>query len=147
MKVELHIDPSLKRPRVVIYAPVNTPELQDLARRLAAEGGCPTLTAFQDGQALLLPLGDVLRFFADGKGVSCQTAGGVYAVRQRLYELEQALEGTRFVRVSHSEIVNLGKVSALDLSLTGTIKMTLEGSVTAYASRRYVRQIKRALGL
>ena len=38
MKVELHIDPSLKRPRVVIYAPVNTPELQDLARRLVARG-------------------------------------------------------------------------------------------------------------
>lgn len=147
MKVEVRIDPALKRPKVVIYAPAATAEVSELARRLAGEGTSPTFTAFRGSEALILPLGDILRFFADGKGVSCQTAGGVYAVRQRLYELEEELEGTRFVRVSHSEIVNLNKVSALDLSLTGTIKMTLEGNLTVYVSRRYVKRIKQVLGL
>ena len=147
MKVEIHIDPALKRPKVVICAPAATAEIQALARRLAGAGAALTFPAFRGSEALLLPLGDILRFFADGKGVSCQTAGGVYAVRQRLYELEQELEDTRFVRVSHSEIVNLDKVSALDLSLTGTIKLTLEGNVTVYVSRRYVKRIKQVLGL
>ena len=147
MKVELHIDPSLRRTQVVVHAPANTPEVQELVRRLSAEGVVPTITAFRGSEALILSLGDILRFFADGKGVSCQTAGGVYAVRQRLYELEEELEGTRFVRVSHSEIVDLNKVSALDLSITGTIKMTLEGNVTVYVSRRYVKKIKQVLGL
>ena len=147
MKVELRIDPSLRRTQVVVHAPANTPEVQELVRRLSAEGVVPTITAFRGSEALILSLGDILRFFADGKGVSCQTAGGVYAVRQRLYELEEELEGTRFVRVSHSEIVDLNKVSALDLSITGTIKMTLEGNVTVYVSRRYVKKIKQVLGL
>ena len=147
MKVELRIDPALKSPKVVICAPAATAEVQALARRLAAEGTAPTFTAFRGSEALILPLGDILRFFAEGKGVSCQTAGGVYAVRQRLYELEEELEGTRFVRVSNSEIVNLNKVSALDLSLTGTIKLTLEGDVAVYVSRRYVKKIKQVLGL
>lgn len=147
MKVELHIDPSLRRTQVVVHAPANTPEVQELVRRLSAEGVVPTITAFRGSEALILSLGDILRFFADGKGVSCQTAGGVYAVRQRLYELEEELEGTRFVRVSHSEIVDLNKVSALDLSITGTIKMTLERNVTVYVSRRYVKKIKQVLGL
>ena len=147
MKVEVRIDPALKRPKVVIYAPAATAEVNELARRLATEGTSPTFTAFRESEALLPPLSDILRFFADGKGVSCQTAGGVYAVRQRLYELEEELEGTRFVRVSHSEIVNLNKVSALDLSLTGTIKLTLEGDVAVYVSRRYVKKIKQVLGL
>lgn len=120
---------------------------QALVQRLSTEGAASTFTAFREGQALLLPLGDILRFFADGKGVSCQTAGGVYAVRQRLYELEEELEDARFVRVSNSEIVNLNKVSALDLSLTGTIKLTLEGAAAVYVSRRYVRKIKQVLGL
>lgn len=87
MKVELRIDPSLRRTQVVVCAPANTPEVQALVQRLSTEGAASTFTAFREGQALLLPLGDILRFFADGKGVSCQTAGGVYAVRQRLYEL------------------------------------------------------------
>ena len=132
---------------MVVCAPANTPEVQALVQRLSTEGAASTFTAFREGQALLLPLGDILRFFADGKGVSCQTAGGVYAVRQRLYELEEELEDARFVRVSNSEIVNLNKVSALDLSLTGTIKLTLEGAAAVYVSRRYVRKIKQVLGL
>ena len=147
MKVELQIDPGLKRAKVVVCAPARTPQVEELLRRLEGMGDSPTFTAFRRGEALLLPLHDILRFYADGKGVSCQTAGGVYAVRQRLYELEEDLAGEGFVRVSNSEVVNLGKVSALDLSLTGTIKMTLEGAVTVYVSRRYVKKIKEAVGL
>jgi len=43
--------------------------------------------------------------------------------------------------------VNLKKVTALDLSLAGTIRMTLGGTVTTYVSRRYVKKIKQAIGL
>ena len=87
----------------------------------------------------------VLRFYAEDKGVFCQTGRGSFVVRQRLYELEQALAGTRFVRVSNSEIVNLDRVTALDLTLAGTIKMTLEGGTVCWVSRRYVRKIRQAL--
>ena len=76
-----------------------------------------------------------------------QTGEAVYTVRERLYELERRLAGRSFARVSHSEIVNLKRVTALDLSLTGTIRMTLTGGVTAYVSRRYVKKIKEVLGL
>lgn len=53
-----------------------------------------------------------------------------------------------FVRISHSEIVNLKQVTALDLSLAGTIKMTLAGgAAVCWVSRRYVPRIRQALGL
>ena len=89
----------------------------------------------------------ILRCFAQDKGVKAQTAEGVYDLRERLYELEARLDRHTFVRISHSEIVNLRKVTALDLSLTGTIKMTLAEGVVCYVSRRYVKRIKEALGL
>ncbi len=148
MKVEVKIDPNLSRPDVIIRAPAATPEVLALAERLRREEASASFTAFRENEAVLIPLGDVLRFFADGKGVSCQTEKGTFAVRQRLYELEDGFAGTRFVRVSNSEIVNLDRVTALDLSLTGTIRMTLAGgAATAYASRRYVKKIKEAVGL
>lgn len=90
---------------------------------------------------------EFLRFFADGKGVSAQTAEQTYPVRLRLYELEERLDTTRFVRISNSEIINLDRVTAIDLSLAGTIRMTLEGAVHAYVSRRYVKKIKDTLNL
>lgn len=147
MKVELHIDPQLKQPKAVICAPETTPEVLALMERLRREGTSSAFTAFRDNEAVMLSMADILRFFTDGKGVSCQTEKGVFTVRQRLYELEEEFQGTRFVRVSNSEIVNLDRVTALDLSITGTIRITLAGGVTAYASRRYVKKIKEAVGL
>ena len=64
-----------------------------------------------------------------------------------LYELEGKLDRHTFVRISNSEIVNLRKVAALDLSLTGTIRLKLTDGTVCYASRRYVKKIKEALGL
>ena len=147
MKVELHIDPSLSQPQAVIYAPANTPEVRSLVERLSAEDAPATFTAFRAGEAHRLPLGDILRFYTDGKGVRCHTAGGAFTVRERLYELEARLDRHAFVRISHSEIISLRKITALDLSLTGTIRVTLEGGAVSYVSRRYVRKIKEALGL
>ena len=43
--------------------------------------------------------------------------------------------------------MNLNKVTALDLTLTGTIRVTLSDGTVCWASRRYVRRIKEVLGL
>ena len=96
---------------------------------------------------LLLPQESFLRFYTDGKGVSAQTGQEVYPVRLRLYELEERLDRTRFARISSGEIVNLDRVTSLDLSLSGTIRMTLDGGIQTYVSRRYVKKIKEALHL
>ena len=58
--------------------------------------------------------------------------------------MEEKLDKTRFVRISNSEIVNLRKIKRMDTSITGTIKMYLEGEIETYVSRRYVSKIKTA---
>lgn len=146
MKIELHIDPSLTEPTVSIYAPSRTTEIDALLDRLTDPAG-PLLGFRSDGTAVPLELDAVLRFYGEDKAVHAQTVEGTYLIRSRLYELEQRLDGRRFVRISHSEIINLKRVTALDLSLTGTIRVTLAGSVTTYVSRRYVRKIKEVLRL
>ena len=137
MKVELRIDPGCSGVSVVINAPALTDEVKALAARL--EGG-GVLVGWQGGRAVPLAAEDILRCYGEEKGVKCQTSG-------RLYELEGRLDRHTFVRISHSEIISLRKITALDLSLTGTIRVTLEGGAVSYVSRRYVRKIKEALGL
>ena len=51
------------------------------------------------------------------------------------------------MRISNGEIINLDKVTAVDLSLTGTIRMPLGEAGYASVSRRYVKKIKEALRL
>ena len=146
MKVELKVEPGLQEPSIVILAGEETEDLRRLAQELAGLALDP-IPVWKGEQTLRLPQGDFLRFHTDGKGVSAQTAGETYSVRLRLYELEERLDPKRFVRISNSEIVNLDKVTALDLSLAGTIRMTLNGEVTAYVSRRFVKKIKETLNL
>ncbi len=148
MKVEIRIIPEREEPVVVIEAPARTAQTEELAARLRAlTPEAPIL--WQGGRAIRPAAADILRFYAADKGVFAQLAGGpVCTVRLRLYELEEQLDAHTFVRISQSEIINLKRVTALDLSLSGTVKMTLAGgAAVCYVSRRYVKKIKEALGL
>lgn len=144
VEVEIRTEPGRREPKIVILAGEDTGELRRLADSLSklVLGPVPVV---RGEEKLLLLQGDFLRFYADGKGVSAQTAEEIFTVRLRLYELEERLDQTRFVRISNSEIINLDRVTAVDLSLSGTICMTLDGIVKAYVSRRYVKKIKEVL--
>ena len=144
MEVEIRLDPERQEPKLVIHAAQDTPELRELARQLAGISLGP-LQVWEEERSFLLPQNEFLRFYTEGKGVCAQTADRTYTVRLRLYELEERLDPLRFVRISNSEIVNLDRVTAIDLSYTGTICMTLDGSVSSYVSRRYVKKIKDVL--
>ena len=146
MEIELRFDPELKQPKVILCAPQDSPELQALLLQLKGISLDP-VRVWEEDCPHLLPQSDFLRFYTEGKGVCAQTAQKTYTVRLRLYELEEQLDPLRFVRISNSEIVNLKRVTAVDLSLTGTICMTLDGAVVAYVSRRYVKKIKETLDL
>ena len=146
MEVEIRIEPGRQEPKLVVLAGEESEELRRLADSLSALSLGP-IPAGRGEERLLLPQGSFLRFYADGKGVSAQTAEGIFAVRLRLYELEERLDRRRFVRISNGEIINLDRVTAVDLSLSGTIRMTLDGAVQVYVSRRYVKRIKETLNL
>ena len=146
MEVEIRTEPGRQEPKIVILAGEESEELRRLADSLSRLALGP-IPVGRGEEKLLLPQGDFLRFYADGKGVSAQTAGESYTVPLRLYELEERLDAARFVRISNGEIVNLERVTAVDLSLSGTICMTLDGTVKAYVSRRYMKKIKETLHL
>ena len=146
MEVELKIEPGRQEPKVLILAGEESAQLRRLAEQLSWLTLGP-IPVSRGEEKLLLPQEDFLRFYADGKGVSAQRGEESYCVPLRLYELEERLDRTRFVRISNSEIVNLDRVTAVDLSLSGTICMTLDGAVKAYVSRRYVKKIKETLDL
>ena len=144
MDVEIRIDPTLEQPKIVIHAPQETPELRRLAEQFASLTLGP-IQVWEEEHSYLLQQSDFLRFYTEGKGVCAQTLDKNYSVHLRLYELEEHLDPLRFVRISNSEIINLDAVTAVDLSLTGTICMTLDGRFTSYVSRRYVKKIKEVL--
>ena len=150
MKVTLKVDPALAEPEVTIAAPALTDEVRALAARLESGDALErpgALLGWRDGRACPLREEELIRCFTREKGVAAQTDRGEFDLRERLYELEARLDRHAFVRISQSEIINLRRVTALDLKLSGTIRITLAGETVCWVSRRYVKKIKEALGL
>lgn len=148
MNVQFRMAPEQEETTVIIQAPTLTDQTEELAAYIRAWTP-QTLSLRQGNTVVRCSPTDILHFFAEDKSVFARRSNGqIYSVGSRLYELEELLDPHIFVRISHSEIVNLKQVTALDLSLSGTIKMTLaDGKAVCYVSRRYVKKIKLALGL
>lgn len=146
MKVELKLDPALDEPWVEVHAPALTDAVQNLLRQLSQ----PTETmlfGFRDQEIIPLPKEKILRIGTEGQKVFAELNGESYTLRERLYELEEKLNGSRIVRISNSEMVNFDQVTSLDLSLSGTITLRMTNGTRSYVSRRYIERIRKYLGL
>lgn len=147
MKVKARIDDRYEVPEIHVCHRELTPQVKRLVEEISAfvnEGITGTDTR---GEKVLLPLPEILRFYVENEKVMVQDAKGIYSVREKLYELEERLEGNGFFRISKSEIVNLKKIRRLDMSVTGTIKVILCDGTETYTSRRNVTKLKQCLGI
>lgn len=146
MRVEIKIDASCAEPKVVIITDAMTEEIDRMVKQLS-ETGPQVISGSKDGKLAILEQKDLIRIYASSGKVFAVTVHGEYALRLRLYELEERLDKSRFVRISNSEIINLKKAESFDLSLTGTICVKFSNGTRAYVSRRHVPRIKKILGV
>lgn len=146
MKVEIKLDSSCSEPEVIIKTASMSGEVQEIVKRLSEETP-KIISGSRDGKIEVLDPDELIRIYAGSGKVFAVTAEGTYALRSRLYELEEWLDTKQFVRISNSEIINLKKVKHFDLSFTGTICVKLSDSAVTYVSRRYVAKIKKILGV
>lgn len=148
MKVEIKIDENIKEPKVVIVTDKVTDEINELVEKLSEEkSNLDFLAGFKDEKVRLLDLKNIFRIYTSEGKVVAETDTGNYTLHLRLYELEDRLKDTNFVRISNTDIINLRKVSEFDLSFSGTICVTLKNGTLTYVSRRNVSKIKRKLGI
>ena len=146
MDVEIRLDATCQKPRFIIETAEMTPELTRLIQQLTARAAVPII-GYQQDKAFPLQHDSLVRVWAANGHVYAATEMDEFLLRQRLWELEERLASHHFIRISNSEIINLRCVIAFDLSLTGTICVSLQGGQISYVSRRYVRTIRQALGL
>ena len=131
MKIEIRIDKNCDEPKVIVVTDKVTDAINEIVTRLSDKPS-QILAGFKDGQAAVLEPEQLYRIYAsDGK----------------VYEVEQRLTSRSFARISNSELINLKKVRSFDLSLVGTICVSLSNGAVSYVSRRNVSKIKQLLGL
>lgn len=146
MQIEIKIDRDCKETKVIVVTDKITDAVNALVKKIADETP-QLLTGFQGETLEILDQQDIFRVYAANGKVFAAAVCGEYQLRLRLYELEDRLNKNDFVRISNSEIINLKKVKAFDLSYAGTIRVSLLDGTVTYVSRRYVRKIKQVLGI
>ena len=146
MEIEIKIDSSVTVPKVIVITDKVDREIEELIEKISKYKPA-VICGFKDDVMRILEPSEISRIYSEGRKIVAVTDDGEYIIRKRLFEVEEALELSRFSRISNSEIINLSKVKHFDLSFKGTICVRMnDGSVT-YVSRRYVSKIKSVLGV
>jgi DNA-binding LytR/AlgR family response regulator len=146
VKVEIKLDEGCEETTVIIKTKEITEEVAEIAKMLSG-ANMRLIVGFRNGNATVLDADKIIRFYTANQKVYIVTESGEYVSRMRLYELEERLSKTEFVRVSNSEIIHLRKVKDFDLSFSGSICVRFADNSTTFVSRRYVPKIKNLLGM
>ncbi len=146
MKVEIKVDETVRETKVMIFTDKITPEISAIVTKLS-EDAPDVIVGFRGEAAEVIERDDIVSVYASDGKVFIRTDKGEHRIRKRLYEIEEILDGNRFIRISNSEIINLKKVKELDLSFRGTICVVFRDGSRSFASRRYINRIKEVLGI
>ncbi len=112
MQIEIKIDSNYKEPKVIVLTDKITDEINALIKRLSQDEQ-QMLTGFCGDTLEILEQADILLIYAAAGKVLAVTSRGEFTLRQRLYELEERLDKSKFVRISNSEIINLKRSKPL----------------------------------
>ncbi len=146
MQLEVKIDSSCIEPKVIILTASMTEDVNIILNKLSNQTP-QIISGSKDNKIEVIEQADLIRIYASSGKVFAVTHRGEYALRLRLYEIEERLPPHQFVRISNSEIINLKNVNNFNLNFTGTICVKLINGTITYVSRRYVSKLKKILGI
>lgn len=144
MKVSLNIDNVIEETTVTIDCKEVDDTIKDILEYLKGQKTEFIVGKDGDMQHILKPE-DIHYFHTDVDAVVAVTQSGSYKLKEKLYELEQILPSSRFVRLSKSVIANLHELSRFEASFNGTLCVYFKSGTKEYVSRTYVNSIKEAL--
>ena len=166
MNTKIEIE-NCENPYCVIHTASKTPAIKDIAEKISRmdeTGKAAVLNGWDGDFCIQVKQSEIFRIYsADkkvymeaeskaGTGTAASTAPATETllVKMRLYEFEE-LAGkcgwTDFIRISNTDIVNFSKVTKLDMSLSGIIKVNFTNGSDAIVSRRYMNKIKDQLNM
>lgn len=106
MKIRIEVDENLSEDEVIIRCRTLDDETLAVQKRVSEAVSSGLRLAVMKGEAeYYLNLSEILFFETADAAVAVHTAGQIYMVRLKLYELESLLPGN-FLRVSKSAIIN-----------------------------------------
>lgn len=144
MKVSLDIDSDYEETKVTIHCREMDNSIKNILDFLKGEE--TEFLVGKDGEMQhILKLDTIFYFHTTKDSVNAVTAMGEFRLKEKLYELEEILPPSRFIRLSKSVIANLHELSRFEASFNGTLCVYFKSGAKEYVSRTYVNTIKESL--
>ena len=106
-----------------------------------------SLTVYIDGEAFMLPITNVFYVESVDLKTFVYAEKTVYQSRMKLYEIEEHLKSSDFLRISKQVIVNVRKIKSVAPAGDSRFKATLKNGEKVLISRQYVPSLKARFGL
>ena len=141
MKVSIKKIARKEEEQVIIECTNVTPDIRDIEAYVLGKG--TELSGITLEQHIRqFNLKDVYYFEALDEKVFAYTAGQVYEIKMRLYEVEKAYESYHFVRCSKSVVMNLMLLDSISPALSGRFFAHMKNGEKLMISRQYAPHIK-----
>lgn len=145
MKIQIELTENCIEDEVIIRCAALSGEIQAIQKAVAEIAAGQQRFSFIKGEKeYYLPLEEVLFFETDGRNVNAHTAGDVYQIKYKLYELEEMLPGY-FMRISKSGILNTNKIFSMTKGISTCAVEFQNTHKQVYVSRYYYKPLKEKL--
>ncbi len=134
-----------EREEIIICCHEISDEVMSLANSI--KGQKSFLLASKDSEIFKLDTKEIFYIESVDNKTFIYCKNNIYETKQKLYELEGILKGTKFFRCSKSMILNIGKIRSVSPSVNSRFEAKLVNGETAIISRQYVPTLKKKLGM
>ena len=145
MKLEITQDEQLKETEINIRCARMDEKMSALVSAIRLLDN--QLTGTLNGETYLLDARDIYYIDTVDKRTFLYAEKLVYESQLRLYELEDRLYGSGFLRAGKSLLVNFNQIRSLRADFGGRMRLTMKNGELCLVSRQYVVTFKERLGL
>lgn len=145
MKISIEEDKSINDVEVIIRCKARDEKVELLVERVKGEE--ERLICYEDKIIHYIEVKDIFYMESVDNNVFIYLRDKVLETKLKLYELEERLCNSYFIRCNKAAIINLSKVKLLEPQLNRSIMAHMDNGEKVYISRKYVKKLKETLGV
>lgn len=145
MKITINVDENITETEINVNCNRLTYEIENLVATLRMLN--QQLVVSKDEENLLMDVNDISYIEAVDRKTFVYTEDDVYESKLKLYEMEEKLCNSGFIRISKSCLVRLKFVKSIKNDVERKLRLTLKNGEQIIVSRQYAEEIKKRLGV
>lgn len=145
MKITINIDEKIQETEIKISCNQLTYEVENLIATLRMLN--QQMLVSKENENFLLDVNEISYIEAVDRKTFVYTEDDIYESKLKLYEMEEKLWQSGFIRISKSCLVRLKYIKSIKNDVERKLRLTMKNGEQIIVSRQYAEEIKKRLGV